>query len=200
MSALQTDTRPAFESGARSETFDDIVLPHLAEAYRLARWLTRNDHDAEDVVQEAVLRALRYFRTFSGRNGRGWFLTIVRNACHAWHTDRRQAAIGEVFDEELHGVERSTPDAEGLVLRAEAVIRLDQALQDLPERSRELVLLREIEGLSYQELADVLRVPIGTVMSGLFRARHALRRALIVAAARRETRRARRHQRLRPKE
>ena len=200
MSPTCSETRLASDARARTETFDDVVLPHLAEASRLARWLTRNDHEAEDVVQEAALRALRYFRTFSGRNGRGWFLTIVRNTCHAWHRDQRQATIGDEFDEELHRVEPSTPDPEGLVLRADAAIRLEQALQNLPERFRELVVLREIEGLSYRELADVLKVPIGTVMSGLFRARHALRRALIVAAGRHETRRARRHQRFRPKE
>jgi hypothetical protein len=108
-----------------------------------------------------VLRAFRYFRTFSGHNGRGWFLTIVRNTCHAWHSSTRHSAT-EVFDEELHSGARSTLDPEALALHADAVVRLEHALENLPERFRELLVLREMKGLSYRELAEVLRIPVAS--------------------------------------
>ena len=157
-------------------SFDEVVVPHLDAAHRLARWLTGNDHDAEDVVQDASLRAIRYFRTFSGRNGRAWFLTIVRNSCSEWYHRNRTAT--EVFDEEQHSSWPLMPDQETMVLRSDSAVLLERAMRDLPERFRELLVLRELEGLSYQQLANVLEVPIGTVMSGLSRARQALRRAL----------------------
>ena len=160
-----------------SEGFEDVVLPHLDAAYRLARWLIRNEHDAEDIVQEASLRALRYFRTFAGRNGRAWFLTIVRNTCYSWRA-RTVKASTDVFDEDQHSGVQVTSDPERLLLGAADASLIDETLRNLPDRSRELLVLRELEGLSYQELADVLEIPIGTVMSGLSRARQAFRRAL----------------------
>jgi RNA polymerase sigma-70 factor, ECF subfamily len=159
------------------ERFEDVVLPHLDAAYRLARWLTRNEHDAEDVVQEASLRAFRYFRTFAGRNGRAWFLRIVRNTCCSWRAQTVKAST-DVFDEEQHSVAQLTCDPETLLLHAADASLVDETLRNLPDRFRELLVLRELEGLSYQELADVLEIPIGTVMSGLSRARQAFRRAL----------------------
>ena len=158
-------------------SFDDVVVPHLDAAHRLARWLTGNDHDADDVVQDASLRAFRYLRTFSGRNGRAWFLTIVRNTCSEWYHRNRTAT--EVFDEEQHSSWQLMPDQETMVLRSDSALLLERAMRDLPERFRELLVLREFEGLSYRQLANVLEVPIGTVMSSLSRARHALRRALV---------------------
>jgi RNA polymerase sigma factor, sigma-70 family len=158
-------------------TFDEVVLPHLDAAYRLARWLVANEHDAEDVVQEACLRSLRYFRSYSGGNGRAWFLRIVRNTCHGWHTKTRRVATDE-FDEEQHSDMTLTPDPETLAVQAANVELIDDALTELPARFRELLVLREIEGLAYQELADVLGIPIGSVMSGLSRARAAFRRAM----------------------
>jgi RNA polymerase sigma-70 factor (ECF subfamily) len=156
--------------------FDEVVLPHLDAAYRLARWLVANEHDAEDVVQDACVRALRYFRTFSGANSRAWFLRIVRNTCHSWHSQTRRHA-SDVFDEEQHS-SRLTIDPEMLTLQAANTELIEQAMKELPARARELLALRELEGLSYQELADVLEIPIGSVMSGLSRARQAFRRAL----------------------
>lgn len=159
--------------------FDDVVLPYLDEAYRLARWLTGNEHDAEDAVQESCLRAHRYFSTFSGRNARAWFLRIVRNVCHGWH--RRAGRMpSDAFDEEQHSASNeATPlDPESLALLAGHRDWIGETLQALPDRFRELLVLREVEELSYQELADVLDVPIGTVMSGLSRARQAFRRAV----------------------
>ena len=158
-------------------TFDDIVLPHLEAGYRLARWLVGNEHDAEDAVQEASLRAFQYFRTFSGRNGRGWFLRIVRNVCWGWHGSKAQTPT-DLFDEERHSAAGRTPDPETLLLRADDASLIEGAITDLPDRARALLVLRELEGLSYQELADALEIPIGTVMSGLSRARQAFRKAL----------------------
>ena len=164
-------------SPATAATFDEVVLPHLDAAYRLARWLVDNEHDADDVVQEACLRALRYFRTFSGGNSRAWFLRIVRNTCYGWHNHTRRRAT-DVFDEEQHSGTTVTIDPEGLALQAASVELVERALRDLPARFRELLVLRELEGLSYQDLADVLGIPLGSVMSGLSRARRAFRRVL----------------------
>ena len=168
---------------AADESFEEIVLPHLDAAYRLARWLMRNDHDAEDVVQEASLRAFRYFRTFTGGNGRAWFLRIVRNTCHVFRGRNAQAAA-EPFDEEQHIETRSTSDPETLALQSDDVVLIERAMKDLPERFRTLLVLRELEGLSYQELADAMDIPIGTVMSSLSRARQAFRTALVDAMKR----------------
>jgi RNA polymerase sigma-70 factor (ECF subfamily) len=159
------------------ESFDEVVLPHLDAGHALARWLVRNEHDAEDVVQEASLRAFRYFRTFAGGDGRAWFLRIVRNACWDWR-DRLAQSSTDAFDEELHSGDQSAFDPEALVLRTDDGRLLEDAMRALPDRFRELLVRRELDGLSYRELADVMDVPIGTVMSGLSRARQALRVAL----------------------
>jgi RNA polymerase sigma-70 factor (ECF subfamily) len=162
---------------SRTECFDTVILPHLDAAYRLARWLTRNEHDAEDVVQEAALRAFQYFQTFSGQNGRAWFLRIVRNICYSWRNGMAKVQT-DPFDEEQHIGTPLTADPEALLLRAADASLIADTLRRLSDRSRELLVLRELEGLTYQELADVLEIPIGTVMSGLSRARRAFRTAL----------------------
>ena len=146
------------------ESFDEVVLPHLDAAYRLARWLMRNEHDAEDVVQEASLRAFRYFRTFAGGNGRAWFLRIVRNTCCGWRGHGVQA-LTDPFDEEQHSSAQPASDPETLLLQTDDVTLIERAMSNLPDRFRELLVLRELEGLSYRELADVMGIPIGTVMS-----------------------------------
>jgi RNA polymerase sigma-70 factor, ECF subfamily len=168
--------RPA-TSPAIGESFDEVVLPHLDAAYRLALWLMRNEHDAEDAVQEASLRALRYFRTFTGGNGRAWFLRIVRNTCRSWRGHSVQA-LTDPFDEEQHSSTRPASDPETLLLQTDDVTLIKRAMSGLPDRFRELLVLRELEGLSYRELADVMGIPIGTVMSSLSRARQAFRSAL----------------------
>ncbi len=155
--------------------FEEVVLPHLDAAYRLARSLTENGEDAEDIVQEAALRAFRYFRTFSGGNGRAWFLRIVRHVSFDCHGDKLKR-LGDAFDEERHTGSQLTPEM--LLLHEDNVSLIENAMSGLPGRFRELLVLRELEGLSYQELANVLRIPIGSVMSGLSRARQAFRRAL----------------------
>jgi RNA polymerase sigma-70 factor (ECF subfamily) len=159
-------------------SFDEVVVPHLDAARRLARWLMRNDHDAEDVVQDASLRALRYFRTFAGGDGRAWFLRIVRNTCRGWRGHRFEALM-DPFDEQQHPSPRSTSDPETQLLRSDDATLLARAMRNVPDRFRELLVLRELEGLSYRELADAMGIPIGTVMSSLSRAREALRGALI---------------------
>jgi RNA polymerase sigma-70 factor, ECF subfamily len=162
---------------AIGESFDEVVLPHLDAASRLARWLMRNEHDAEDVVQEASLRAFRYFRTFTGGNGRAWFLRIVRNTCCGWRDHSVQAPT-DLFDEEQHSSARPAFDPEALLLQTDDVTLIEQAMSNVPDRFRELLVLRELEGLSYRELAEAIGIPIGTVMSSLSRARQAFRVAL----------------------
>ena len=152
--------------------FDQVVLPHLDAAYNLARWLTRNDADAEDVAQEACLRAFKYFGGFHGGDSRAWLLTIVRNTCYTWLQQNRAHELTTVFDEETHSVEGDNPEMK-LLERADTQ-SLKKALEELPTEFREVVILRELEGLSYKEIAGIADVPIGTVMSRLARARKRL--------------------------
>ena len=159
------------------ESFDEVVLPHLDVAHRLARWLMRNKHDADDVVQEASLRAFRYFRTFTGGDGRAWFLRIVRNTCAGWR-GRRVNGLTDPFDEEQHHSAQAASDPEALLLQMDDATLIARAMHNLPDRLHQVLVLRELEGLSYRELADVMGIPMGTVMSSLSRARHALRGAL----------------------
>jgi RNA polymerase sigma-70 factor (ECF subfamily) len=168
--------RPETSHGI-TRSFDAVILPHLGAAYRLAQWLLRDGQDAEDVVQEASLRAFRYFRTFSGEDARVWFLTIVRNTCYDWRRGGLRAATDR-FDEEQHSNARPQSDPETLLLQTDDATSITRALSSLPDRLHHLLVLRELEGLSYRELADVTGIPIGTVMSRLARAREALRRAL----------------------
>ena len=157
-------------------SFDEVVLPHLDAAYRLARWRMRNQQDAEDVVQEASLRALRYFRTFTGGDGRAWFLQIVRNTCSS--RGHRFDARTDPFDEEQHQSSRPASDPEALLLQNDDATLVARAMDKVPARFHRLLVLREFEGLSYREVAEVMGIPMGTVMSGLSRARRALREAL----------------------
>jgi len=159
------------------ESFDTVVAPHLDAAHRLARWLMRDEHDAQDVVQEASLRAFQYFRTFVGGDGRAWFLRIVRNTCYACRRHRFKAST-DSFDEEQHSSGRPQSDPETLLLQTDAAASIARALSGLPDHFHQLLVLRELEGLSYRELADAIGIPIGTVMSRLSRAREALRGAL----------------------
>jgi RNA polymerase sigma-70 factor (ECF subfamily) len=173
---------------ASAGSFEEVVLPHLDAAYRLARWLTGRSHEAEDLVQEASLRAFRYLHTFTGGNARAWFLKIVRNTCYQWR-GRAARAVTDVFDEQLHSDVQPTGDPEALFARAEGSALIERALNELPLRFRELLVLRELEGLSYRELADVGGIPVGTVMSRLSRARQALHHALTALEHKRSAKR-----------
>ncbi len=164
-----------------------MVAPHLDAAYNLARWLTRNPHDADDVVQEAYLRAFRFFGSFRGGDGRAWLLAIVRNTFYTWVEQRRrhqsdveydEAAAGQYREEDcadqaLHGT-----DPEQLLLRAADQQLVEAALLRLPAEFREILVLRELEELSYKEIAEIVGVPLGTVMSRLSRARGQLRQQI----------------------
>jgi len=158
-------------------------LPHLDAAYNLARWLTRNDQDADDVVQEASLRAFKYWKGFSGRDCRSWLLAIVRNTFYSWI---RQQSIQPQLTEngEVDDVDNSLPDPESMLLQNRDREMLSVALEDLPVEFREAIVLREIEGLSYKEIADITGVPIGTVMSRLARGRRRLQIYLTNTVAR----------------
>jgi RNA polymerase sigma-70 factor (ECF subfamily) len=159
--------------------FEQVVLPHLGAAYNLARWLTRNAHDADDVVQEAYLRAYQFFDNFHGSDGRSWLLRIVRNTCYTWLEKNRSREPVVAFDETQHaaGPPGSAPEAP-LIAREDREL-LRRALAELPEEFREAIVLRELEGLSYKEIAAVTGAPIGTVMSRLARGRERLQEALV---------------------
>ncbi|HEY3345868.1 MAG TPA: sigma-70 family RNA polymerase sigma factor [Anaerolineaceae bacterium] len=158
--------------------FEQTMLPHLAAAYNLARWIMDNDQDAEDVVQEAYLRAFQYFVGFHGGSERSWLLTIVRNTCYTWLRQNRSQGQVVELDEDLAESENVSADPEAaLQLRIDSQ-QVKSALQKLPAEFRELLVLRELEGLAYKEIAGVTGIPIGTVMSRLARARQQLKRCL----------------------
>jgi RNA polymerase sigma-70 factor, ECF subfamily len=157
--------------------FEQLVLPHLDAAFNLARWLLRGRADAEDVAQEAMLRAFRFFQGFHGSDARAWLLQIVRNTCYSWLEKHRPMELSTEFDEELHGETQASPEA--LAIAGDQRERLTRALEALPARAREILVLRELEGCSYKEIAAITSVPIGTVMSALARARERLQKLLM---------------------
>jgi RNA polymerase sigma-70 factor (ECF subfamily) len=161
--------------------FKEFVLPHLDAAYNLARWLVRNGTDAEDLVQEAYLRAWKGFSGFRGGDGRGWLLAIVRNTCYTWLRANRRQELAVEFDEGVHsgfGEDSELPEAERLVAESAGRQTLEKALQELPAEFREVIVLRELEELSYKEISEIAGVPVGTVMSRLARARSRLQISL----------------------
>jgi RNA polymerase sigma-70 factor, ECF subfamily len=159
--------------------FEQAVLPHLDAAYNLARWLTRNEQDAQDSVQEAFLRAFRFFPGFRGGDARAWLLKIVRNTCYTWLRANRPLQDATEFDENLVPADYHAPNPEELVLQNDSSTLVRKALENLPTSFREVLILREIEGMSYREIADISGMPVGTVMSSLSRAREGLRQSLI---------------------
>ncbi len=160
--------------------FEETILPHLDAAYTLARHLLRNQDDAEDVVQDAYLRAVRYFDGYRGGDTRAWLLTIVRHTCYSWLRRHKVDAQSTEFDEMVHGDSRSGDDPEEAMLRDDLREALERAIEELPIEFREVVILREVQDLSYAEIAEVVGIPVGTVMSRLSRARQRLQRALPV--------------------
>jgi len=152
--------------------FEQIMLPHLDAAYNLARWLTRNEHDAEDVVQEAYLRAFRFFDGFKGGDGKAWLLAVVRNTSLTWR--RREQRTDRVpFDEEMHHTGQEATVEEGLADQA-ALAGLRDCMEALPAEFRGVLVMRELEEMPYRDIAVVTNLPIGTVMSRLSRARRRL--------------------------
>jgi RNA polymerase sigma factor (sigma-70 family) len=156
--------------------FEQLVLPHLDAAFNLSRWLLRGRADAEDVAQEAMLRAFRFFSGFHGGDARAWLLQIVRNTCYTWLEKNRSVDLTTEFDEDLYPQAAVTPET--LAIAGDNRERLTRALEELPARFREVLILRELEGCSYKEIAAITSVPIGTVMSALARARQRLQRVL----------------------
>ncbi len=168
----------------RTRRFEAAALPHLDSAYNLARWLMKNDPDAQDAVQQAYLRAFRYFGSFAGTEGRGWILTIVRRTCYDLLTARKVggAVIG-LFEDEGAGrmadIPDPGPDPETRLVRRRDFDRINRLIAALPVEFREVIVLREIEDLSYREIATIVGIPIGTVMSRLARGRGLLRKAYL---------------------
>ena len=161
-------------------TFEQLILPHLRAGYNLARWILRNDGDAEDVMQEATLRAYRFLDGFSGASPRAWLLSIVRNAAHTFLQQDRGRTLA--FDEDRHAIqaseERPPQTPEAALQQKDRQQALNAAVLALPVEFREVFVLREIEGLSYKEIAGIASIPIGTVMSRLSRARRQLQAAI----------------------
>jgi RNA polymerase sigma-70 factor (ECF subfamily) len=156
------------------QTFEEVVLPHLDAAFNYARWLTKSDADAEDVVQDAYVRALRFFSSLRSDDARSWLLTIVRNTWYGRFPQARAVNQPAEYDAMTHDRPDDGLDPEALVMQQQAVEQVRRAVQELPADFREVIVLRELEGLSYKEIAVVAGIPIGTVMSRLARARERL--------------------------
>ena len=166
--------------------FEQQVMPHLDAAYNLARWITRNDHDAEDVVQESFMRAMKYFDGMRGTEARPWLLAIVRNTCYTWLEKNRPADLVPIDENNLASVEAelasfapaSMGNPEVIVLQSANRKLVNQALEELPVGYREVIVMREIEDMSYKDIATVAGIPLGTVMSRLSRGRELLKTAI----------------------
>lgn len=170
----------------RLARFEAVVLTHLSAAYNLARWLTRDAAGADDAVQEACLRAFRFFDSLQGPSPKAWFMAIVRNACLDWLKDQRAHVADESYDEQLHGV-AAAESAEGAAARDSDAQWVRAAMAALPREYREVLVLRELEELSYREISAIVDVPIGTVMSRLSRGRDLLQQRLRADRARKRS-------------
>lgn len=167
----------AMDSATKRALFEQTFMSHLNAAYNLARWLTRNPDVAEDLVQDAYLRAFRAFDSFQGEQGRAWLLAIVRNTCVSWLREKGRHPATE-FCEEMYSAADESPNAESVLLNEARLGSLHECLEALPLEFREAIILRELEELSYKEVSDILRVPVGTVMSRLARGRKRLQECL----------------------
>jgi RNA polymerase sigma-70 factor (ECF subfamily) len=163
---------------AQITSFEEVMLPHLDAAYNLARWLLRNEQDAQDIVQEAYLRAFRSFGGFRGSNGRGWLLTIVRNTSYTFLKKNKAAELTTTFDEEIHASGHESVSPATILEHSEDKALISEAMDELPAEFREILTLRHMEGLSYKEIAEIAQIPPGTVMSRLARARGKLKECL----------------------
>ena len=159
-------------------SFEETMLPHMDAAHNLAKWLLRNEQDAQDVVQEAYLRAFKSFGGFHGSNGRAWLLTIVRNTSYTLLKKNHAVDLTTTFDEEIHTAGHESVSPATILEHSENAELIKEAMDQLPVQFREILVLRHLEGLSYKEIADVAQIPPGTVMSRLFRARAELKEYL----------------------
>src|SRR5437588_11474920 len=160
---------------AELTSFEAIMLPHMDAAHNLARWLLRNEQDAQDVVQEAYLRAFKSFSGFHGSNGRAWLLTIVRNTSYTLLKKNGAVDLSTTFDEEIHASDHESASPAAILEHAEDAELIGKAMHELPAEFREIVILRHQQDLSYKEIGEILRIPPGTVMSRLARARGKLK-------------------------
>jgi RNA polymerase sigma-70 factor (ECF subfamily) len=168
------------EGKDKLQRFEQAIMPHLDAAYNLARWLTRNEDDARDVVQEAYLRAFKFFDGFHGIDARGWLLTTVRNTCYTWLEQNRRRRTTTEFDEDIHSPDQDANNPSTLALKSGDVEMVRESLDELPEEFREVIVLRDLEEMSYKQIAEVIDAPLGTVMSRLARARGRLKRILFL--------------------
>ena len=167
------------QQDSKTARFEATALPHFDAAYNLARWLVRDDRDAEDVVQEAYLRAFKFFGGYRGGDSRSWLLTIVRNTCYTWLQQNRSRELNEPIEDKLDEVGFSTENPETLLLQTVDAQLVRQALDELPIEFREVLVMREMEELSYKQISSIADLPIGTVMSRLARGRKRLRELLV---------------------
>ena len=172
------ESREAAPSPEMLASFEATMLPHLDAAHSLARWLVRNPEDAQDVVQEAYMRAFRSFGGFRGGNGRAWLLTIVRNTSYTLLKKNGAVDTSTSFDEEIHASPDESVSPAAVLERSEDAGLIEAAMNELPAEFREILTLRHQEDLSYKEIAEILRIPQGTVMSRLARARARLAECL----------------------
>ena len=179
LATTRKEARPVVsDERSKAQRFERIFQPHLGAAYDFARWLSRDERNAEDICQEACLRAFKSLDSFQGESGRAWLLAIVRNTYYTWFTKHKADAAAVPFDDEgtVAGTELEAPieSIERILQQRDARRRVNAALELLPQEFREAIVLRELEDLSYKEIAEVASVPIGTVMSRLARARKLL--------------------------
>jgi RNA polymerase sigma-70 factor (ECF subfamily) len=176
--ALNANARTEFETyraeAAKLKRFEELALPHLDAVHNFARWLTRNDDEAQEVAQETFLRALRYFDSYRGSDAKAWLFSICRNSCQTWRSRKRQTAATESFDEKLHSFPTVMRDQEQRMIDADRVATIRECIEILPLEYREVLILRELEEMSYRKISEVTAVPVGTVMSRLSRARKRL--------------------------
>lgn len=164
----------SFKPPAKVELFEEMILPHLNAAYNLAHWLMRNPHDAQDVVQESYLRAFRFFEGFRGDDPKAWLLAVVRNTCYTWRRREKRVAAMVPFDEAAHTSQSDALDSEEELVKAARMNTMHHCIEALPPEFREVLIMRELEEMSYRQIADVASLPVGTVMSRLSRARKRL--------------------------
>jgi len=171
----RTEPKPhRLEEGARLALFEEVALTHLDAVHNFARWLMRNEDEAQEVAQETFLRALRYFDTYRGSDAKAWLFAILRNTCSTWRSRRRQAGATESFDERTHSPHTVKRDQEQQMIDARRVATLRHYIEMLPLEFREVLIMRELEEMSYRQISESIAVPVGTVMSRLSRARRRL--------------------------
>lgn len=174
----RTPLKAPLNDSERLTQFEQLMLPHMAAAYNLARWLTRQEQDARDITQEAMVRAFTFFKGYHGGDARSWLLAIVRNTCYTWLRKNRSHEFSTSFDLDLHDTEDPAANPEGVAEQSASQELLRKAFEEIPLEYREILVLRELEGLSYREICGVTELPIGTVMSRLSRGRARLQRIL----------------------